>query len=48
VLVEQADDRVLFANASFEDVLGLSRRSLKDTDAAALFVDAPAMRQALA
>ena len=48
VLVVQADDRVLFANASFEDVLGLSRRSLKGSDASELFVDTPAMRQALA
>jgi len=48
VLVVQADDRVLFANASFEDVLGLSRRSLQGVDAAELFVDVPAMRQAIA
>ena len=48
VLVVQADDRVLFANASFEDVLGLSRRNLQDTDAAELFVDTQAMRQAFA
>ena len=48
VLVVQADDRVLFANASFEDVMGLSRRSLQGVDATALFVDAPAMRQAIA
>ena len=34
VLVVQADDRVLFANASFEDVMGLSRRSLHGADAA--------------
>ena len=48
VLVVQADDRVLFANASFEDVMGLSRRSLHGADAAELFVDVPAMRQAIA
>jgi two-component system, NtrC family, nitrogen regulation sensor histidine kinase GlnL len=48
VLVVQADDRVLFANASFEDVMGLSRRSLQGVDATELFVDAQAMRQAIA
>ena len=48
VLVVQADDRVLFANASFEDVMGLSRRSLHGANAAELFVDAQAMRQAIA
>ena len=48
VLVVQADDRVLFANASFEDVMGLSRRSLHGADAAEPFVDAQAMRQAIA
>ena len=48
VLVVQADDRVLFANASFEDVMGLSRRSLHGADAAELFVDAQTMRQAIA
>ena len=48
VLVVQADDRVLFVNASFEDVMGLSRRSLHGVDAAELFVDVPAMRQAIA
>jgi two-component system nitrogen regulation sensor histidine kinase GlnL len=48
VLVVQADDRVLFANASFEDVMGLSRRSLHGADAAELFVDTQAMRQAIA
>jgi two-component system nitrogen regulation sensor histidine kinase GlnL len=47
VLVVQADDRVLFANASFEDVMGLSRRSLHGVDATELFVDAQAMRQAI-
>jgi two-component system nitrogen regulation sensor histidine kinase GlnL len=48
VLVVQADDRVLFANASFEDVMGLSRRSLHGANAAELFVDVQAMRQAIA
>ena len=48
VLVVQADDRVLFANASFEDVMGLSRRSLQGVDATELFVDDQAMRQAIA
>jgi two-component system nitrogen regulation sensor histidine kinase GlnL len=48
VLVVQADDRVLFVNASFEDVMGLSRRSLHGVDAAELFVDVSAMRQAIA
>ncbi len=48
VLVVQADDSVLFANASFEDVMGLSRRSLHGADAPALFVDTQAMRQAIA
>ena len=48
VLVVQADDRVLFVNASFEDVMGLSRRSLNGVDAAELFVDVSAMRQAIA
>ena len=48
VLVVKADDRVLFANASFEDVMGLSRRSLHGANAAELFVDAQAMRQAIA
>ena len=48
VLVVQAGDRVLFANASFEDVMGLSRRSLQGVDATELFVDAQAMRQAIA
>ncbi|NBW55374.1 MAG: PAS domain-containing sensor histidine kinase, partial [Betaproteobacteria bacterium] len=48
VLVVQADDTVLFANASFEDVMGLSRRSLHGADAPALFVDTQAMRQAIA
>ena len=48
VLVVQADDRVLFANASFEDVMGLSRRSLHGANAAELFVDAQAIRQAIA
>jgi two-component system nitrogen regulation sensor histidine kinase GlnL len=48
VLVVQADDSVLFANASFEDVMGLSRRSLHGADAPELFVDTQAMRQAIA
>ena len=48
VMVVQADDRILFANASFEDVLGLSRRSLQGADAPDLFVDNLAMRQAIA
>ena len=48
VLVVQADDSVLFANASFEAVMGLSRRSLHGADAPALFVDTQAMRQAIA
>ena len=42
------DYRVLFANASFEDVMGLSRRSLHGADAPTLFVDTQAMRQAIA
>jgi two-component system, NtrC family, nitrogen regulation sensor histidine kinase GlnL len=33
VLVVQADNRVLFANASFEDMMGLSRRNLHGADA---------------
>ena len=48
VLVVRRDNRVLFANASFEDVMGLSRRSLHGADATELFVDAQAMRQAIA
>jgi len=47
VMVVRADNRVLFVNASFEDVMGLSRRSLQDADAPALFVDQLRMQQAI-
>jgi two-component system nitrogen regulation sensor histidine kinase GlnL len=47
VMVVQADNRVLFVNASFEDVMGLSRRSLQDADAPGLFVDEPKLLQAI-
>ncbi len=47
VLVVKADNRVLFANASFEDVIGLSRRSVQDTDASSLFVDEASLLQAM-
>ena len=48
VLVVQRDNRALFANASFEDVIGLSRRNLQDVDVPGMFVDASAVSQALA
>ena len=47
VMVVQANNRVLFVNASFEDVMGLSRRSLQDADAPGLFVDEAKLLQAL-
>ena len=47
VLVVQADNRVLFANASFEDVMGLSRRHLQAADVPSLFVDEAAIAQSL-
>ncbi len=47
VLVVQRDNRALFANASFEDVMGLSRRHLQDVDVPGLFVDEAAVTQAL-
>jgi two-component system nitrogen regulation sensor histidine kinase GlnL len=47
VLVVHKDNRVLFANASFEDVMGLSRRSLQGVDVPALFVDETAILQSL-
>jgi two-component system nitrogen regulation sensor histidine kinase GlnL len=47
VLVVKADNRVLFANASFEDVMGLSRRSLQDADVPGLFVDEARLLQAI-
>lgn len=47
VMVVRADNRVLFVNASFEDVMGLSRRSLQDADAPSLFVDQLRMQQAI-
>jgi len=47
VLVVNTDNRVLFANASFEDVMGLSRRSLQGVDVPALFVDEMAISQSL-
>jgi two-component system nitrogen regulation sensor histidine kinase GlnL len=48
VLVVQENNRVLFANASFEDVMGLSRRNLQDVDVPSLFVDDTTIAQALA
>jgi len=47
VLVVQQDNRALFANASFEDVMGLSRRNLQDVDVPSLFVDEASIAQAL-
>ena len=47
VLVVRQDNRVLFANASFEDVMGLSRRNLQDVNVPGLFVDETAMAQSL-
>jgi two-component system nitrogen regulation sensor histidine kinase GlnL len=47
VMVVRSDNRVLFVNASFEDVMGLSRRSLQGADAPALFVDQFKMQQAM-
>ncbi|NDC60742.1 MAG: PAS domain-containing sensor histidine kinase [Betaproteobacteria bacterium] len=47
VLVVKADNRVLFANAAFEDVIGMSRRSLHDAYAPALFVDESRLLQAI-
>ena len=47
VLVVRRDNRVLFANASFEDVMGLSRRNLQDVDVPGLFVDEAAIAQSL-
>jgi two-component system nitrogen regulation sensor histidine kinase GlnL len=47
VLVVNTDNRVVFANASFEDVMGLSRRSLQGVDVPALFVDEMAISQSL-
>jgi two-component system nitrogen regulation sensor histidine kinase GlnL len=47
VMVVGSDNRVLFVNASFEDVMGLSRRSLQDADAPGLFVDEPKLLQAI-
>ena len=47
VLVVRRDNRVLFANASFEDVMGLSRRNLQDVDVPGLFVDQAAIAQSL-
>ena len=47
VLVVQDDNRVVFANASFEDVMGLSRRSLQGADVPGLFVEPLAIMQAL-
>ena len=47
VLVVQHDNRVVFANASFEDVMGLSRRSLQGADVPSLFVEPLAIGQAL-
>ena len=47
VMVVGSDNRVLFVNASFEDVMGLSRRSLQGVDAPALFVDQFKMQQAM-
>jgi two-component system nitrogen regulation sensor histidine kinase GlnL len=47
VLVVKADNRVLFANASFEDVMGLSRRSLQGADVPGLFVDEARLLQAI-
>ncbi|MFZ9137042.1 MAG: nitrogen regulation protein NR(II) [Hylemonella sp.] len=45
--VVQADGRLLFANASLEDALGSSRRSLLGSDLALTFVDPKPWRQAL-
>jgi two-component system nitrogen regulation sensor histidine kinase GlnL len=47
VLVVRADNQVLFANASFEDVMGLSRRSLQGADVPGLFVDEQRVLQAI-
>ncbi|NCV64581.1 MAG: PAS domain S-box protein, partial [Betaproteobacteria bacterium] len=47
VLVVQPDNRVLFANASFEDVMGLSRRNLQGADVPSLFVDETEIAQSL-
>jgi two-component system nitrogen regulation sensor histidine kinase GlnL len=47
VLVVKADNRVLFANASFEDVMGLSRRNLQGADVPGLFVDEARLLQAI-
>ena len=47
VMVVGSDNRVLFVNASFEDVMGLSRRSLQGADAPALFVDQFKMQHAM-
>ncbi len=45
--VVQADGRLLFANASLEDALGSSRRSLLGSDLALAFSDPQPWRQAL-
>ena len=47
VLVVRRDNRVLFANASFEDVMGLSRRNLQDVYVPGLFDDEAAIAQSL-
>jgi two-component system, NtrC family, nitrogen regulation sensor histidine kinase GlnL len=47
VLVVERDNRVLFANASFEDVMGLSRRNLQGVDVPSLFVDEAVIAQSL-
>jgi two-component system, NtrC family, nitrogen regulation sensor histidine kinase GlnL len=47
VLVVRSDNRVLFANASFEDVMGLSCRNLHGADVPSLFVDEAAISQSL-
>ena len=47
VLVVERDNRVLFANASFEDVMGLSRRNLQGVDVTSLFVDEAVIAQSL-
>ena len=47
VLVVERDNRVLFANASFEDVMGLSRRNLQGVDMPSLFVDEAVIAQSL-
>jgi len=47
VMVVRSDNRILFVNASFEDVMGLSHRSLQDAPATALFVDQLKMQQAM-